>query len=230
MADSTTEQTASPSQSTTDQTQIDDLATIVDIPASKISRVGMREYGTAHGKTYWRYSGTKSWNEHDLETPDPESSAATPTWLSVVLKRQPPPLGHHWLLFIAKEEQPGTVLQVLGDHTFMTYSHMKDVDVVNDDDFASIYQIAQIPDRATVEMIEQCAASEPPPRAETQAEVRDTCQSWAIRVVARLVEEGVVQDASWPARLGTYIDSRVLLEHRCTAPGKHAFIAIGPRR
>ncbi|PGH18290.1 hypothetical protein AJ79_00629 [Helicocarpus griseus UAMH5409] len=47
---------------------------------------------------------------------------------------------------------------------------------------------------AVKEVVEQ----EPPPRAENQAAVKENCQSWAVRVIAKLAERGIVeQTGGW---------------------------------
>lgn len=42
------------------------------------------------------------------------------------------------------------------------------------------------------ETVKKVAAAEPPPQAPSRKEVKENCQSWAIRVMKKLVELGMM--------------------------------------
>ncbi|OJD21126.1 hypothetical protein ACJ73_07537 [Blastomyces percursus] len=134
------------------------------------------------------------------------------TALGVVRQEQPDAQGHHWSLFVAEEGKRGTVYQVTGDHTFMVYTHRPEVNILNSRTFRDIHQIAEL-DEPKVQRVVYWVNQEPPPRAPTQAQVRETCQSWTMRVVRRLIAEGIVAP-KWEQELENLIDSPVLLSLR----------------
>lgn len=86
---------------------------------------------------------------------------------------------HHWSLFVAEEGKNGTVYQVTGDHTHMVHGHKEGVNVLGFGNFADIHQLAEL-DAQKVERVAYWANEEPAPCAETQAQVRDTYQSWTL--------------------------------------------------
>ncbi|KAL5356267.1 hypothetical protein BJX96DRAFT_142567 [Aspergillus floccosus] len=75
----------------------------------------------------------------------------------------------------------------------MQYAHSPEpVNIVNLEAFFDIYHLASASEDQ-VATLRQIVASEPPPRAESRALVMENCQGWAVRVVSRLVERGIVQ-------------------------------------
>lgn len=56
---------------------------------------------------------------------------------------------------------------------------------------SDIYSIANLSD-ADAEIVREAAEHDPPPRAASRKEVRENCQSWSVRVLARLAEKGIV--------------------------------------
>nr|KMM71278.1 hypothetical protein CPAG_07585 [Coccidioides posadasii RMSCC 3488] len=108
----------------------------------------------------------------------PRSRAASSSMgaLGVFRQEQPDAQGHHWSLFVAEEGKPGTVYQVTGDHTFMVYRHQPDINILNSRTFRDIHQIAELNEQK-VQRVVYWVNQEPPPRAPTQAQARETCQS-----------------------------------------------------
>lgn len=102
--------------------------------------------------------------------------------------------------------------QVTGDHTYMVHDHKEGVNVLDFENFVDIHQLAEL-DAQKAECVAYWANEEPAPRAETQAQVRDTCQSWTLRVVRWLIAEGIVEE-KWDKALGDLIDSPLLLSLR----------------
>ncbi|KAF2470255.1 uncharacterized protein BDR25DRAFT_303803 [Lindgomyces ingoldianus] len=183
-----------------------------------ITRAGLREYASLRGKYYyWRRIGTHEWQSYTDPQPStqdtPEAAVPPePLYLSLVRQRQPEPQGHHWLLFISREGHAGTVYQVKGDHTFMVYKHKENIDIVNSASFQDIFHLAQL-DQSRTQRVQHWVNQEPPPRAASQAEVTETCQSWTLRVICRLIDEEIVQ-GEWHERLRQMIDSPILLGRR----------------
>ena len=90
------------------------------------------------------------------------------------------------------EGQPGTVFQVKGDSTAMHHVHTEDVNIVSSSSYKDSYIMAQ-PTEQQAAKIRYWATHETPPSAPNQAAVQENCQGWVIRVINRLVAEGIVQ-------------------------------------
>jgi len=182
-----------------------------------ITKTPFREYASRGGKCYyWRKIGTEEWlpyTEPQPQTQDTQKAEASePIYLSLVRQEQPEPQGHHWLLFVAKEEAAGTVYQVKGDHTYMVYKHRDNIKIFHSASFRDMFHLAQLNENS-IQRVRYWAENEPPPRAASQAEVKETCQSWTLRVIRRLVEDGMVHK-DWCEKLQRMVDSPVLLGQR----------------
>ncbi|KAG5296534.1 hypothetical protein I7I48_05378 [Histoplasma ohiense] len=175
-----------------------------------IKRVGLREIAMKGGTAVLtRKIGEEEWSAY---TSSGKADGGTSFYLGVARQRQQDAQGHHWSLFVAEEGEPGIVYQVTGDHTFMVFSRRPEVNILNSRTFRDIHQIATLNEQ-TVQRVEYWANQEPPPRAPTQAQVRETCQSWTIRVVRRLIAEEIVEP-KWEQELENLIDSPILLDLR----------------
>lgn len=157
---------------------------------------------------FTRLVGTEKWETHK---PSGQPDDGELLLLGLVRQTQLGK-GNHWSLFVAEEGQPGTVYQVKGDHTYMTYGHRQNINILCSRSFRDIHQLAEL-DAQKSQRVAYWANQEPPPRAETQAQVRETCQSWVIRVVRRLIAEGIVEQ-KWDQELQNLIDSHILLNLR----------------
>ena len=98
----------------------------------------------------------------------------------------------HWSLFLAREGQPGVVFQVKGDALTMHYAHANNINVLSSQSYKDSYIIAK-PTEHQAARIRYWATHEAAPRAPNQAAIRENCQGWTIRVIRRLVTEGIVQ-------------------------------------
>lgn len=162
-----------------------------DVPSSRITRRGFRDYYTDDdGATWVRRTGTDdAWQAYTSDSPyvAPTSKPS----LSLALERQ---VGKrdHWLLYVAVENMPGSVYQVVGDHEIMRYDTQVDVDVTRSDMYRTSYILAGELDDSQQAKVKQVADGEPPPRADSLREVKETCRGWVMRVVRRLVQEGIV--------------------------------------
>nr|KMM71408.1 hypothetical protein CPAG_07715 [Coccidioides posadasii RMSCC 3488] len=55
--------------------------------------------------------------------------------------------------------------------------------------FHDVYQLARLAIGRSLNSVAYWANHEPPPRAETHAQVQETCQSWCLRVIRRLTDK-----------------------------------------
>ncbi|ODM14819.1 hypothetical protein SI65_09813 [Aspergillus cristatus] len=176
-----------------------------------IKRIGLRELALKDNTPiYTRKLGSQTWEPY-ATSDHPQPTDTRPLLLGLVREFQPNE-AHHWSLFVAEEGKNGTLYQVTGDHTYMVHDHKKDVNMLCLNSFADIHQLAEL-DVLKAQMVEYWANQEPASRAESQAQVRDTCQSWIIRVVRRLIAEGIVE-WRWDRALKDLIDSPLLLRLR----------------
>lgn len=77
----------------------------------------------------------------------------------------------------------------------MTYQPSIDsVDRTNSESFLNLYQLAVVTEQQAM-VVKQVADGEPPPRAANRQSVMENCQGWAVRVIAKLVERGIVPTA-----------------------------------
>ncbi|PKY05772.1 hypothetical protein P168DRAFT_289203 [Aspergillus campestris IBT 28561] len=171
---------------------------MVNYPPSEtpITTIGLREICHFNGHTFKRLRGTQQWTETTTSHPSPSNNPPTtqspPLYLSLVQHAQDDDEPLHWSLFIAYENQPGHEYQVTGDAEHMTYQPSKThTDVVNSDWFLTLYNLAIITEEQS-EAVKQVAESEQPPWANNRREVTENCQGWTVRVIARLVDIGIV--------------------------------------
>ena len=159
-----------------------------EVVPSSIKKVGRREFGMSpDGRQMTRSNGGR-WTLVD-SGPGPEQSS--PLLLILVIQRQAEGEPHHWSLVVGKEGESGTVYQVMGDATCMSYKQKSNVDIFHSQSYETSYEMAKLGagDQA---IVEEVATHEPPPQAENQAAVRENCQDWTVRVLTRLQERGVV--------------------------------------
>lgn len=162
-----------------------------------IKIVGLREVCEVNGHFFTRRRGTQQWSpfEPGREDLPPADVEHIHLYLSLVQEKQGPDEPLHWSLFVAYENQPGLVYQVTGDAEHMTYVPSNEfIDMTSSADFLTLYQLATVTEQqATV--VKEVADHECPPRAACRREVKENCQGWAVRVIAKLVERGIVPRA-----------------------------------
>lgn len=66
------------------------------------------------------------------------------------------------------------------------------VDVTKEESFSTAFHLATLSDEQATK-VKEIAERETPPSAPNRLAVRETCQGWAVRVIARLVDEGIVE-------------------------------------
>ncbi|KAH6623114.1 hypothetical protein F5144DRAFT_496204, partial [Chaetomium tenue] len=88
----------------------------------------------------------------------------------------------------------GQVWQVKGVAELMRYSHASNVAIMDSTTFEWHQTVNTKVSAAHAARIGEFAGVEPPSRAINRASVTENCQGWVIRVLRRLVEEGMVED------------------------------------
>lgn len=163
--------------------------------STPIKTIGLREVCEANGRTFSRRKGTQEWTERsslDSLAPPPAASSS-PNYLSLIHHKQSPGEPLRWSLFIAPENSPGYNYEVTGDAQYMSYqSSDTPIDIIQSDDFVNIYILAVLTDKQEM-AVRQVVEQEPPPRAADRLSVTENCQGWCVRVIAKLVEMGIVQ-------------------------------------
>jgi hypothetical protein len=164
-----------------------------------IKTVGFTEFCEVNGRQFKRRKGTLQWTEvaeDDSFTQQPATPSSLPLYLSLVHIKQAPDEPLHWLLFLAREDEPGLVYQVLGDAECMTYQPSDGpIDIITESEsFSTLYQLATLTEEEAM-VVKEVAECEPPPRAPNRRAVVEICQGWSVRVIARLVERGLVGSA-----------------------------------
>ncbi|EFQ97357.1 hypothetical protein MGYG_00396 [Nannizzia gypsea CBS 118893] len=170
-----------------------------DYPTSDtpVKRAGLREICEVNGRHFRRKLGTQQWLEYQPDnTPSPASqSQSQPLDLSLVHHRQGEGEPLHWALLVARENQPGMVYQVKGDAEYMTYTPSDlPIDITISESFLTMYHLAVVTTEQAA-VVKEVAENEIPPQAPNRQSVTENCQGWTVRVVARLVEKGVVSNA-----------------------------------
>ena len=153
----------------------------------QIQTRGKWQYTTHEGSELKRRTGTTEW-----EVIDSPPSGSAPLELKLVREFQLPGEPHHWSLFLAYENQSGTVFQVRGDAVDMHFAHLENEDVLRLEGYNDSYIIAR-PTEQQARRVQHWANHEEPPSARNQAAVRENCQGWSIRVMRRLVAEGIIE-------------------------------------
>lgn len=166
----------------------DGIQVPIPTPDTQITRHGNWEYMSLGERQWKRRAGTLHWHTLDV----PPSAEALPMELQLVREKQTPGEPNHWQFFLAREGQPGTIFEVRGDATAMYYNHIEDVNALVSDGYRDSYIIAQPTEQQTTR-VRYWATHEVPPSAPNQAAVEENCQGWAIRVIGRLVREGIVE-------------------------------------
>lgn len=146
-----------------------------------------------NGRMFKRKKGENQWIE--ISTEISGSADQAPLQLQLVHHNQAPGEPIHWALYVARENEPGMVYEVTGDAECMTYAPSKEpVRVLEADTLRDVFTIANL-SGADAQIVKETAEHEPPPRAASRKDVRENCQSWAVRVLARLAEKGIVEEA-----------------------------------
>jgi hypothetical protein len=172
-----------------------------------------REFGTHADGTSWTRRLDRTTNEpitdwtlvEPLPANDTTSSSSTTPQktrrhLSVVAEHQTTNEAKHWSLFShalppnhPTDTAPGQVWQVKGDAEFMHHDHASDIDQLNSPGFAWHQVLCDDLTEEQFQRVDEIAQEEQPPRAVNRAAVREHCQGWVLRVVRRLVREGVIK-------------------------------------
>ena len=79
----------------------------------------------------------------------------------------------------------------------MRYAFAQNINLFNSLSFRDHYELATLSE-TQAERVKYCADQEVPPSAPNQAQVTENCQGWTVRVIRRLIQEGIVAE-SWDA-------------------------------
>jgi hypothetical protein len=194
-----------------------------DAANETIRTIGLTQFKVAaDGATYKRRVGTQEWRLADNTTTTTQATASAaaqaaasdgdnkhaedqsaPIDLSLVRMDQAPGEPLHWLLYLAPENGAGRAMQVTGDAQLMRYVATAPPptpaeNVCATDSFHDAFILATALTPAQQQRVEAVAAAEAPPRAATRRDVTENCQGWAVRVVAKLADEGIVRREKVP--------------------------------
>jgi hypothetical protein len=138
------------------------------------------------------------WTAVEAPVDDKTPASEPPTrYLSVVAEHQAENEPKHWFLFLhvpnALGTGPGQVWQVTGDAELMRFEQAAGVDRMSSPDFAWHQVLSKNLTDEELDRVDEIAKGEKPPSAPNRAAVTEHCQGWSVRVVKRLVEEGVVE-------------------------------------
>lgn len=156
------------------------------------TRDGDFQYASVGARTVRRKIGTKKWLR------------VVPAELKLVLQIEPSRGGFerdHWLLFLTRDSRPTRVYQVKGVANNMRYQHLTGVDILKSPRHKRSYTIAR-PTEAQLARVEHWATHVWSPCQVSTASARGDSQRWTIKVIAHLVEEGIVE-----SRFKTLADS-----------------------
>ena len=156
--------------------------------SSQIQTLGNWQYMASGGKQQKRRVGTTEWKRAD----SPPPTGSSPMELKLVREEQTTGESYHWSLFLAPEGQPGVVFQVRGDAVAMQHTHINNTNVLDSQSYKDSFIIAR-PTEHQAARVYYWATHEAAPSAPNQAAVTENCQGWSIRVIRRLVAEGIVQ-------------------------------------
>ncbi|KAF2656623.1 hypothetical protein K491DRAFT_677919 [Lophiostoma macrostomum CBS 122681] len=162
-------------------------------------RISQIEF-TANGSITRQFGTGTAWvlTPNDL-TIAPIPKTEKPLQLSLVLQKQHNNEPNHWSLFVARQGERGYVYQVKGAHSdapIMTHRHAANIDLVNTRSFVASCVMASPLSDADAVLVHNYAHSEAPPCARHGETRTENCQGWAYRVLQRLVEHGVVSQAT----------------------------------
>ncbi|EER38336.1 conserved hypothetical protein [Histoplasma capsulatum H143] len=163
-------------------------------PGTPFKSVGFSEYCMFNGREFRRKKGTQQWIESEqLEVNLPTLDRALR--LLLIQENQADGEPQHWSLFVARENEPGPVYQVKGDAECMSYQPSPSpTNILQAVSFSNAYSLAVVTDEQAL-IVKQVAENEPPPRAVNRQAVVENCQGWTVRVIAKLVDRGIVDSA-----------------------------------
>ncbi|KAG6358195.1 hypothetical protein INS49_014079 [Diaporthe citri] len=180
-----------------------DLSVDSQDPTVSLKRVGLsKEFATTKsGTSYVRTlnpDGTKTaWKKVEAP-PDNTQPDSRTKQLYLVRHNQAEGEPFHWSLETADVEGgdlEGNVYQVSGDAEFMDYRPNQDgvpVPTLSNPDIRDYFVLVPKLTPELEDIVKEVAAAEPPPQAKSRKEVKENCQYWAIRVMKKLVELGMM--------------------------------------
>ena len=161
-----------------------------------IRRIGMTDILSTPTGTYSRTAGQTRWR-HIAASKPPEPAEPEPLIpIMIVREDQATNERDHWSLFAAHGEgqSVGTMYQVTGDATLMTYQKLTNVNIMIAPGFKDAFELANLT-KQQADLLDELAADETPPQAPDEKTVTETCQGWTVRLIQKLVDRGLVDQA-----------------------------------
>src|SRR6266487_4158462 len=157
---------------------------------SGIKTIGLTEFKEVDGRSFKRRKGTEEWTEVGRV-----ATFEARLCLSLVRQNQVDNEPTHWSLYVAREGEPGRLYQVKGDAEFMEYRPSDGmIDIKLSQSFLDMYELASLTEEQA-KVVEEVAQNETPPRAEDRRFIKENCQGWTVRVIAKLVAKDLVSNA-----------------------------------
>jgi hypothetical protein len=175
--------------------------TALDGPTSNATMRKIRGIERAtEGPFTWRRYG-QPWRLERVEFEQAEASTApaveNPS-LFLVLQSQADGEPDHWSLSIASESQGGDVYQVKGDAENMHHEHEQNTNIFRLTSYKTSYTLIHDLSPNAEALVKYYAEAEAPPSAPNRAAVKENCQGWTYRVLARLAEKGIMSQDMLP--------------------------------
>lgn len=125
---------------------------------------------------------TQEWNEYQPQPAQVPPATHNPLYISLILQIQGPGEPNHWSIFVHYETRPGWVYHVKGDAESMRYQPSAcQTSITNAASFLNLYHLVTVTEQQ-VAIVQQIAASEPPPRAMNRDAVTENCHRKLSRV------------------------------------------------
>lgn len=132
--------------------------------------------------------------------PLPSRPNSTELRLLVVRENQAEGEPKHWYLCLCRDDDFCVrTFQVTGDATHMVLKTEVNIDRLHAPDYLTSYELKAGLLQEHVSLIESIVVSEPAPEAPNRRSVKENCQGWTLRVLARLADKDLVEakDIDW---------------------------------
>lgn len=123
--------------------------------------------------------------------------------LLVVRENQAQGEPKHWDLCLCRDDDFCVrIFQVTGDATHMVLKTEEDMERLHAPDYHTSYGLRTGLLPQHISLLESTVLSEPAPEAPDRRSVKENCQGWTLRVLARLAEKDLVEarDIEWMRR------------------------------
>ncbi|KAI2607856.1 hypothetical protein GGR54DRAFT_404606 [Hypoxylon sp. NC1633] len=155
-----------------------------------------REFSEASDGTSWtrkiHSDGTfGEWRRTDDHHSHAEKAQQPAVSLILIRQSQLDGEPFYWSLSVGEEGGRCRVFQVKGDAVHMHYQHAPSLNIFESASFHDHYVLAQL-NKDGLAQVDCVANTQPPPEARSQAEVKENCQGWTVRVLRELQSVSIV--------------------------------------